>query len=469
MGLSTVAQFFLLVCRIGHIHGDKVCVDNEANIASHSTTNLLHFSVTNSVKDLRQRMGTSRYRSLTGRSQVDVATKFNLYAAGHASVSRVVPCSDLTSSEVASLAQKLKLLTDDKVSLLFPEADGRQLYVDPAVASFFDTPALHDLQCTETMKLWAHHIPDSVKEATHASFVLPTVPIINATELIKENEHFNRTVSCVAGHTVVATELTDQEEDADVTDWPRWPREFHYRAKAYGPYPFWLFGPGPNPNHTWAMAQTNEEMYAGSDIEVWISTSRRATKFYHANCVWHNLRYDNLGQAPCVVMHTGIFENYTHPSEPAGSWFIYEANAPTTRSRFCCKFTQTATLVNQNLGTLNRRFVDNMKYVGNVSYHGRHYDGIAKQYVLAMEGPVYGPQYESEPKLPLTVWYETDLDDRPLRFAEIGSGSTFPEDLNLVSRDYPLIWEEFDHSSFDSELSDDLFQPPEECLSMTWC
>merc|ERR1719240_1621706 len=116
---------------------------------------------------------TSRYQALTGRSQAEIATKFNLYAAEHASVSSVVPCSDLTSSEIASLAHKLKLLTDDEIKLSLPEMDGRQVYADPVVASFFDSPDLHDLQCVETMKLWAHHITTSVKNQLSIPLTLP--------------------------------------------------------------------------------------------------------------------------------------------------------------------------------------------------------------------------------------------------------------------------------------------------------
>lgn len=215
----------------------------------------------------------------------------------------------------------------------------------------------------------------------------------------------------------------------------------HFRAKGLN------YGGGKA--KFWPIILTNEEMYAtGGDIEV-----------------WHNIKHPELGQSPCVAIHTGIFQSSTHPTEPAGKWYLFEANAPSTGSRFCCETSFAIPFPHQALGTLNRKFVDDMKYVGNVSFHGNYYDGIAKQYVLAMEAPSNPPELDVEPRLPIEVWYETDLEDRPLRFAEIGSDRRYLEDKNLLSSDLPLIYEEMDPTSFSSEpISDDVFQLPEECM-----
>jgi len=461
MGFFTGARFALLVCIIGRIHGDEVCADTEVSIPSHSTTNLLHFSVANSVNDLRQKVSSSRYRSLTGKSQVDIATKLNLYAAGHASVSRVVPCSDLTSSEVAALAQKLKTLTDDKVSLLFPEVDGRQVYVDPGVASLFDSPAMHNLQCAETMKLWAHHIPTSVKNNLPTTLTLPAVPIFNEDELMTELLQNNKTLSCVAGHTALDS-WVDEDEDLGEMAWPHWPSKIYFRARASGPYPFWQFGPvfgatDKAVGEQFAINETFEDLYNGGDLEVWHNSKKKATTFYHAHCVWDYLGYGFLGTRPCVAMQFGTYEQ-AH----AGKWLLFTADSLTKSSDgvFCCSST-LETQGHRNLGTINRKFVDNMKYLGNVDFHGYFYDGPAKQYALVMADPQETPVGGA--KLPLEVWYETDMQDKPLRFAEIGKDKRFLDDYVLQSSDLPFLYEEMDPLSFSENFSDSVFDIPEVC------
>lgn len=467
-----VAKFILVTGMIGQAYGRGACADKEGSITCHSTTNLLHISAfTNGLNDLKQKVRASRYRSLTGRSQAEVAAKFNMYAAKHASVLRVVPCSDLTSSEVASLAQRLKLLTDDEIRLSLPEADGRQIYVHPEKASFFDTPALHDLQCIETMKLWAHHIPVSVKDDLSVSVILPTVPEINVTQWVAQEKHLNKTVSCVAGHTVVDMEL-EMEEQQDVTDWPHWPRNFHMRAKGYGPYPFWQFGPdlGKTETVTWPVNETLAELWDGADMEVWHSSPQRATKFYHSHCVWSNTGH-HLPKGPCVSLQLGIWQTNIYTTEHRGHYYLFEANESTKGSKggFCCDSSFAGT--SQSLGTINRKFVDNMIYVGDVEFNGHFHNGRAKQYVMAMndtfvEQDKLTPNMDKfAPALPLQVWYETDMEGKPLRFSEIGSDKRFLEDFKLVSSDFPYIYEEFDPTSFSTEtISEDTFSIPEECL-----
>lgn len=473
----SIARILLVVAVVGQTYGHLGSDDEEGIMPGHSTTTLLHISAStnysmNSANELKQRVSASRYRSLTGRSQADIAAKFNSYAAGHASVSQLISCSDLTSSEVASLAQKLKLLIDDKIRVSLPEVDGRQLHIDPEIASLFDTPALRDLQCVETMKLWAHHIPVSVKDDPSTSVILPTVPSINVEQLVKENEHLNKTVSCVAGHTVVDSDLNFdlvdiKPEEVGKTFWPHWPRNFHFRATGYGPYPFWTFGPhyGDIDPEATSVNMTVAELYGGSDMEMWHSTSKRATKFYHSSCRWENVWQAQLGTTPCIAIQLGIYGTELHPTEPHGHFYLFQADASNRSSNghFCCDATFTQ-LSGQSLGTINHNFMDNMKYVGNADFHGHYHDGVSKQYVMAMEEPKFEAA-EGDPILPLEVWYETDLEGKPLRFAEIGSDQRQLQDNILLYTDLPLIYEEFDPTSFSyEENSEDEFKLPEECL-----
>lgn len=461
MLLLAVVKFLLLIGLTRETQGFEV------ELSHHTSTSLLHVKVrTDSIDDLKRIARTSRYQALTGRSQAEIATKFNLYASEHASVSSVVPCSDLTSSEIASLAHKLKPLTDDEIKLSLPETDGRQVYADPVVASFFDSPGLHDLQCVETMKLWAHHIPKSVKNDPSTSVVLPTVPHIDEIQLIAGLLHDNRTLSCVAGHTVVNLENEEGDEQSlGELDWPHWPAHFHFRGLGMGPYPFWQFGPKyENPTANYPINQTLTDLYGGNnDLEVWHDTSKRATKFYHGACMWSYVGHEELGKTPCMALQFGIFHSKNFTNEHAGKWFLFTANSSTRSSngQFCCDATFNHKPTGEALGTINRKFVDNMKYVGEKDFHGNYYDGVAKQYVMAMDDAA---SFENEPKLPLVVWYETDMQGKPLRFAEIGSASTFVEDLKLMTSDYPYIYEELDPSSFDTEVfSDAVFHIPDVC------
>merc|ERR1712137_616586 len=100
---------------------------------------------------------------------------------------------------------------------------------------------------------------------------------------------------------------------------------------------------------------------------------------------------------------------------------------------------------------------------GDVDFHGHFYDGVAKRYVMAMANPP-SPESGDEPKLPLQIWYETDMEGKPLRFAEIGRDLRFLSDNGLQSSDFPLLYEEFDPTSFSSDpFPEDKFDIPEVC------
>jgi len=358
----------------------------------------------------------------------------------------------------------LKLLADDEIRLSFPEADGRQVYVDPGMASFFDSPALHDLQCAETMKLWAHHIPTSVKRDLREPITLPAMPIFDEEELMAELMQSNKTLSCVAGHTVVDLPEyfgEDEGEDLGDSDWPHWPKKFHFLAKAAGPYPFWQFGPdyaeGSTTVETFDVNETYEELYGGGELEVWHNSKKQATTFYHSHCVWGYIGYNKFGTSPCIAMQLGTYEKAN-----AAKWLLFTADSLTRSSDgvFCCLSTLKAG--SHGLGTINRKFVDNMKYLGNIDFHGYFYDGPAKQYAMVMNDPRTGG-VAGGPKLPLEVWYETDMQGKPLRFAEVGRDKRYLDDYVLKSSDLPYLYEEMDPSSFSEDIPDNVFDIPEVC------
>jgi len=200
---------------------------------------------------------------------------------------------------------------------------------------------------------------------------------------------------------------------------------------------------------------------------VWTNTPKRATAFYHAKCSFHYVGFDELGKRPCIGLHLGVFQTNTAPDEPTGKWYLFTADSSNRSSdgAFCCKSTMSSG-PNTYLGTLNRKFMDDMKYLGSVDFHGDYYDGPAKQYAMAMDsadshirrGTLDGVS------LPLKVWYETDMQGKPLRFGEIGRNTKIVSDENPIrSVDLPLIWEEMDPSSFGETFSDAVFEIPEVC------
>lgn len=165
----------------------------------------------------------------------------------------------------------------------FPKEDGRQIHVIPweAPAVHLNSKAHRDAQCAETMKLWAHHIPLSVKNTLQIS--LPTLPTLDFRMLVPdvptlrdELTLMNKSLSCVAGHTVV--DANEAVADLYKTDWPHWPVMTHFRAKGHGPYPFWQFGPPPS---DWILNTSFNTPYLyapGNTMEVWHNTLLKATK-----------------------------------------------------------------------------------------------------------------------------------------------------------------------------------------------
>lgn len=452
---------FLILSQSTHIVGKK-----EENFAISSTTNLLHFN----TKELGRPFNTgelgesvlSHDHRLTGSSSLKIAAKLNQFAATHPSVQRLIPCTELDVREVSQLASALLPFLDEGISTLFASDDGRQLSTDPwkLENSMPSTSTLRDGLCAETMKMWAHHMPQSAKNGT-MRFELPTLPPFNKTELTSEALLYNRSMSCVAGHHVsdLKEDILD-DEDPYAHEWPHWPKIMHFKAKAHGPYPFWQFGPPKTDTWDLSVPFSESQYLKGVDLEVWHNTPHRATKFYHARCEWSYLGFPELGTQACAALHLNTYG-------VNGSWYLFTVNENTQGpdEAFCCE----ATLENNldlHLGTINRKFVDEMKYIGEYDFAGDFYVGQAKRYVLAMAHPEdYCPGCAQEPTLPINVWYETDMYDRPLRFGELGQELQL--DGYLHDLDLPLVYEEFNVTSFlDPEMrffSKSVFDVPRVC------
>jgi len=134
---------------------------------------------------------------------------------------------------------------------------------------------------------------------------------------------------------------------------------------------------------------------------------------------------------------------------------------------FCCESTWN----NQNgmnLGTVNRKFMDEMIPVGQGNFQGDYYQGPSKQYVMVIDrNYAFCPECHDEPELAVNVFYETDMMGRPLRFGEWGQNLA----LNgyLHDYDFPLMYEEMDPESFTDRtmqnFSDSVFDVPSVCIT----
>lgn len=413
---------------------------------SHEHTTLLQLqkiAPVTSINDNLARLNT--YGRLTGLTHSEVAAKINKHMSSHPSVSNVVPCSDLDVTGVALLASKFHALIDQSLSSSFAEDDGRQIYLNPTKnhdRDGFEPSSYRDALCAETVKMWSHHIRSSLK-VSGMDFTLPSLPDINNSALQRDGLLEGKTLSCAAGHT--STFYTEEDlgrEESNGTDFPYWPRNTHFTGKGFGPYPFWEFGPhGVTDAWTLNISYFNSGYYGGTDLEVWQSTKLRANKFFHGKCYWELIFYRDLGTQSCAALHT---EN---------RWVVYTVDPQTKESdgKFCCDM-QVGTK-SPTLQSLNRKFVDNMKYYGEVDFHGHYYEGRAKQYIMSL--------YEAV--LPLNVFYETTLDGIPLRIGEVDPN--YIDDGILSEGEPPFVFEEMDPNSVlrSEPFPDSTFDVPEVC------
>jgi len=243
-------------------------------------------------------------------------------------------------------------------------------------------------------------------------------------------------------------------------DWPNWPSTFHWEGTGFGPYPFWQFGFSDSASiDGWVVNESFADgVYDGADLEVWHSTALQATKFYHALCRWEWLGFKKLGHQPCVAYQLNTFGL-------EGVWYLATADANTRApdEKFCCN-SRFDGVQPVGLGTINRKFVENMKYFGEQEFNGRYYSGPSKLYILSMTwgNNTICPECQYMPELPIDVWYETTLDGKPLRFGELGQDIKL--DGYLHDTDLPLIYEEMDITTLESDpIDDSVFKIPTKC------
>lgn len=187
------------------------------------------------------------------------------------------------------------------------------------------------LACAHILMVWAHHVKPAAKQEL-MSLTLPALPeyVLSKAHSDAVETRVQNDFACKLGHNMTVNTTSDHK-------WPHFPENLHYRAKAYGLYPFWLINAG-----------TGRETL---DMEAWYSEAQRAEKLCHSNCT-----YKGLGSGvPCCHLMLGV--------EPSPTSYLYNSDAT-----FCCN-TQPdpqrhTPVLPKMLTAIRSDFLDNFDYVG---------------------------------------------------------------------------------------------------------
>jgi hypothetical protein len=272
---------------------------------------------------------------------------------------------------------------------------------------------LRHAKCFEIVELWAHHMTDADKSTFDGA--LPTVPVYDAQKA--EDSTYAEATSCQTGHKMVAG-----GDGSSSHQWPDWPEQLHYTAKAHGAYPFWWGGGSDS---------------GVADMEVYWSEKSGAEKFIHSSCTGQSSGWSG----PCTHL---LFAD-----GPKGYLYLQDESK-------CCTTEPTSGGSGpvETLAPSQGTFWNTFTYKGEVDFNGVYYQGKAKYYVLT---GVNEPVRE--------FWYFTDLDGKPVQQGEAGTGPT--------DQGYPVsightIWHDYDPSSLDTSAFDtSVFDIPAICKTTT--
>jgi len=265
--------------------------------------------------------------------------------------------------------------------------------------------------------MWAHHLSDAAKRSVQA---LPTVPVFDSTKA--DDKLYEAKATCQTGHAMVKG-----GDGTSTHQWPDWPEELHYKAKAHGAYPFWWGGGSDS---------------GSADMEVYWSEKQGAEKFIHSSCTGQS---SWLNGACTHLMLAGT------TSQDDAKAYMYKADESK-----CCISQPSGSGFGpaEKLSPSQGNFYNTLKYVDERDFDGVYYSGKAKYYKLT---GVNEPVRE--------FWYFTDLDGKPVQQGEAGTG---PTDQGYPTSIGHTIWHDYDQSTFDTSAIDaSVFAVPEACKTTT--
>merc|ERR1712070_146256 len=297
---------------------------------------------------------------------------------------------------------------------------------------------IRDAKCHEAVMLWAYHLTEGGKQALSTKEI-PTVPVYDSAKA--DNKLYESKTTCQTGHAMVKG-----GDGTNTHQWPDWPEELHYKAKAHGAYPFWWGGGSDS---------------ASADMEVYWSEKQGAEKFIHSSCTGQS---SWLNGACTHLMIAGTSDQSDSKA------YLYKAD----ESRCCIsnpgssanKLTSASGKRappapkppppggSEKLSVAQGNFYNTLEYVDERDFNGVYYQGTAKYYKLT---GVNEPVRE--------FWYFTDLDGKPVQQGEAGTG---PTDQGYPTSIGHTIWHDYDPDSLDSSAIDpSVFAIPEACKTTT--
>jgi len=379
-------------------------------------------SRTVSKADLVRAKSTKQGGRLGGSSPKEIADKIN----GHMAKSGfpMKECSDFTLPELNDLVREMfphfnQDLNDiyesgtDLRSRLATLAEYEKQWEQDAEHA---VEVIRDAKCNEAVMLWAHHLSEGGKQALSTK-ELPTVPVYDSTKA--DNKLYESKATCQTGHAMIKG-----GDGTSTHQWPDWPEELHYKAKAHGAYPFWWGGGSDSGN---------------ADMEVYWSEKQGAEKFIHSSCTGQSSWLDGA----C----THLMIAPTSASADDGKAYLYKAD----ESKCCISQPSGGGFgPSEKLSVAQGNFYNTLEYVDERDFNGVYYQGTAKYYKLT---GVNEPVRE--------FWYFTDLDGKPVQQGEAGTG---PTDQGYPTSIGHTIWHDYDQSTFDTSAIDpSVFAIPEAC------
>ena len=324
--------------------------------------------------------------------------------------------------------------------------------------------AVRDSKFFEAAMQWVHHLSESARSEWHAltDATVPLLPNRGGAEMsadLRANGHdaladkSEEVVSCQTGHNAEAFEA------GNWTGFPDWPDEITYKAKGYGPYPFWYSG----------SAASGDLTGAGADITTYWSGVQNSERLEHSTCT------QSIGGTSGDACTHLFVDKWAALFGADESW--------------CC-WSSTPNLPSCFMSTVKRGFQDLFTYNGISDYTSESglYSGQVKNYTMTLTSvPNFWFWYYtgesmlvatvdslphsltlsprqpcslSLPPDPVAARAPTDLDDKPV---EQGEGScVMPRGCGGVK----YMFHQYNQSAFEiTDLTDtDKFTFPDVCL-----
>merc|ERR1711904_175346 len=203
-----------------------------------------------------------------------------------------------------------------------------------------DMETLRHAKCHEVVMMWAHHISEAGKKALQGK-VLPSLPVYDAKK--SDNKVYTQATSCQTGHKMVTGGGSSTHE------WPDWPEELHYKAKAHGACPFWWGGGSDS---------------GTADMEVYWSEKQGAEKFIHSSCTGQSSWLDGA----C----THLMIAPTSASADDGQAYLYKAD----ESKCCISQPSGSGFgPSEKLSVAQSNLWNTFQYVDERDFNGVHYQG----------------------------------------------------------------------------------------------